>query len=118
VGAQGTATLNFGAFPGSNVAVTDVAAPGVIAASAVEAWIRPEATADHTDTDHVAAPMKITGQYLSDGNIRIYGLNINDVMPPEEHFSALTQDRGLVRRPSRQPAPMFVGVYSVNWVWN
>lgn len=122
MGAQGTATLDFGAFPGSNVAFVDVAAVGVVAGSAIEAWMRPVATADHTDTDHIAAPMKVVGTYLSDDNIRIYGINESDVMPPEEEqrpeanpgISSLRS--GLTR--VRQPAPMFVGQFSVNWVWN
>lgn len=122
MGAQGTAVLDFGAFPGSNVAITDVVATGVISTSAVEAWIRPEASADHTDTDHVAAPMKVTGQYLSDGNIRIYGININDVIPPLENTPPKTLTALQATRPyfnqQRQNSPMLVGQYNVNWVWN
>jgi hypothetical protein len=121
MGAQGTAVLDFGAFPGSNVAYTDVAAPGIIATSAVEAWIRPEATADHTDTDHVAANMRVVAQYVSDGNVRIYGLNNNDVTPPEERTAA-PEKRPLTLRhnltTTRQNAPMFVGLFNINWVWN
>jgi len=122
MGAQGSAVLNFGSFPGSNVAIVDVVATGVVSTSAVEAWIRPAATADHTDMDHVAAPMRVIGTYLSDNNLRIYGINENDVMPPLE----------LVRRKGdlpvsagrnytnleRQASPMFVGQFNVNWVWN
>lgn len=118
MGAQGNATLDFGAFPGSSVTNVDVAAAGVISTSAVEAWIRPVATADHTDIDHVAAAMRVIGTYLSDGNIRIYGLNTNDVMPPEEFQTIRTDDRGLVVLPQRQPSPMFVGQFNVSWVWN
>lgn len=122
MGAQGTATLDFGAFPGSNVAYVDVATPGVISTSAVEAWIRPVATADHTDTDHVAAPMKVVGQYVSDGNIRIYGINLNDVMPPLEPQQLLRRPVTSTTRPevlmARQNSPMFVGQFSVWWVWN
>lgn len=123
MGAQGTAVLNFGTFPGSNVAFVDVVATGVVVGSGVEAWIRPAATADHTDADHVVAPMKVTGHYLSDGNIRIWGININDVVPPLEEINikpALPTTAGrfyktIVRA---QNAPMFVGQFNVNWVWN
>ena len=122
MGATGNATLDFGAFPGSNVAYVDVVAAGVVSTSAVEAWIRPVATADHTDTDHIAAPMKVTGQYVSDNNIRIYGVNLNDVIPPME----LVRRKGdlpvsAVRNyanPERALSPMFVGQFSVSWVWN
>jgi hypothetical protein len=119
MGASGTATLDFGAFPGSNVAIVDVAAPGVVSTSAVEAWIRPVASADHTDTDHVAAPMKVVGQYLSDDNIRIFGINQNDVIPPVElQPETSSKLRGVIVRPARQNAPMFVGQFNVWWVWN
>lgn len=121
MGAQGTAVLDFGVFPGSNVAIVDVVAAGVISTSAIEAWIRPEASADHTDTDHVAAAMKVVGVFLSAGNIRIYGLNTNDVIPPLEpqpHEGTTTKPRGKTERLGRQNAPMLVGIFNVNWVWN
>ena len=121
MGASGTAVLDFGAFPGSNVAIVDVAAAGVISTSAVEAWIRPVASADHTDADHVAAPMKVVGQYLSDNNIRIFGINQNDVIPPLEPQPSLdksSKPRGVFVSPARQNAPMFVGQFNVWWVWN
>lgn len=122
MGAQGTATLDFGAFPGSSVTSVDVVATGVISTSAVEAWIRPVASADHTVEDHVIAPMRVVGQYLSDNNIRIYGINTNDVMPPIEAITRLrtmiptTTSRG--QEFDRQPAPMLVGQYNVWFVWN
>ncbi len=116
MGAQGTAILDFGSFPGSNVATVDTAAAGVVAASAVEAWIRPAASADHTVEDHLAAAMKIVGAYLSDNNIRITGLNTNDVIPPLEPQpnQGPTKPRGSFVRMDRQNAPMLVG----HWVWN
>lgn len=115
MGAQGSAVLDFGTFPGSNVATVDVAAAGVVSTSAVEAWLGTTATADHTDIDHIAAPMKVVGAYLSDDNIRIYGVNTNDVMPPLEQEPARGRAGGV---PGRPPAPMFVGQFSVSWVWN
>lgn len=118
MGAQFEATLDFGAFPGSSVTSVDVVAVGVVSTSAIEAWIRPVATADHTDIDHVAAPMRIVATYLSDDNVRIYGLNTSDVMPPEEFQTIRTDDRGLVRVPQRQATPMFVGLFNVWGVWN
>ena len=121
---QGTAVLDFGAFPGSNVAYVDVATVGVVATSLIEAWIRPAASADHTDTDHVAAPMKVVAQYVSDGNIRIYGINQNDVLPPLELQRQQKDQRAPLAalRPKqnaqRTPSPMFVGQFNVSWVWN
>ena len=50
---SGTATLDFGAFPGAtdtSVAVTGQAA--IVAGSLVGAWIRPVATAEHSVDEH------------------------------------------------------------------
>jgi hypothetical protein len=117
MGAQGTATLDFGVFPGSAVTSVDAVATGVVSTSAIEAWIRPEATADHTDADHVVAPMQVVGTFLSNDNIRIWGINTNDVLPPAESLISLGQNSKTA--PSdRQPSPMFVGQFKVNWVWN
>lgn len=97
----GTAELNFGVFPGTSIATVDVASVGVLVTSKLQAWIRPTATADHTDIDHVAASMAVHAIYLSDGNFRIYGSNRNDVTAPD----------------SKKNQPMFVGRYAVNWAW-
>jgi hypothetical protein len=51
--ASGTATIDFGAFPGApdaTVAVTGQAA--IVSGSLVGAWIRPVATADHSADEH------------------------------------------------------------------
>jgi hypothetical protein len=121
MGAQGTATLDFGVFPGSSVTSVDVVATGVISTSAVEAWIRPVASSDHTVEDHIIVPMRVVGQYLSDNNLRIYGINTNDVQPPEERIPVLKKKPLTLRNNAmtvRAPAPMLVGQYNVWWVWN
>lgn len=56
----GTATIDFGAFPGSShatVAVTGQAA--IVAGSVVQAWIRPVATADHSADEHMLETIKV-----------------------------------------------------------
>lgn len=124
MGAQGTAILNFGAFPGSSVTSVDVNTVGVVATSAVEAWIRPVVSADHSDIDHVAARIRVVGSFLSNDNIRIYGINENDVIPPFEGRKPTGQENtpASAVRPhtetSRQNSPMLVGQYNVWWVWN
>lgn len=125
MGAQGTATLDFGVFPGASDAVVDTAATGVISTSLVEAWVLPVATADHTVDEHMVETIRVTGQYLSDGNIRIRGVNTNAVLPPEEPIPAAHPGRGtqINQGASRLPleraaAPRLVGSFSVAWVWN
>jgi len=52
--ATGTATIDFGAFPGqtdTSLAITGQAA--IVSGSLVEAWIRPVATADHSADEHM-----------------------------------------------------------------
>jgi hypothetical protein len=58
MGATGSATLNFGASPGTNTAsVTITGQPGIIAGSAVEAWIMgTDSTADHNAYTHALLP--------------------------------------------------------------
>lgn len=54
MGAQGKTTIDFGAFPGTTdvkLAITGQAS--IVAGSLAEAWIFPEATADHTVDEHV-----------------------------------------------------------------
>jgi hypothetical protein len=74
---KGTAVLDFGAFPGSNeasVAVTGEAA--ILGTSLADAWVRAEATSDHTVNDHayVAALAAITCGVPSAGTgFTIYG---------------------------------------------
>ena len=83
--AQGTASVNFGAFPGAtdaSVVVTGQA--GITAGSLVEAWILPAATADHSADEHwVEPPGVVAGAvvagtgftiYVTARNNRAYGL--------------------------------------------
>lgn len=51
--ATGTAVLDFGAFPGTDKASVAVTGQGaILAGSLVEAWVRPEATAVHSEDEH------------------------------------------------------------------
>ncbi len=86
--ATGTAILDFGAFPGSGQAAVAVADATVGAASKCEAWIRPIATAEHSEDEHIVEDLKITAGPPSAGvgftaygeckNGRLYGTyNVN-----------------------------------------
>jgi hypothetical protein len=58
---SGTATIDFGASPGSNrttVVVTGEA--GILSGSSVEAFIMGETSADHNAYEHEVAPIKLT----------------------------------------------------------
>jgi len=82
--ATGTATLDFGAFPGktdASVAVTGQA--DIVAGSLVEAWLRPVATATHSADEHWVEEMDVAAGDISAGagftvygktrNLRLYG---------------------------------------------
>lgn len=60
IGHPGSATLNFGAFPGSNEASVNFADTAILAGSNVQAWFAADSTtADHTADDHKYAPIFI-----------------------------------------------------------
>ncbi len=59
--AGGTATLDFGAFPGANEASVSFADTDILASSKVKAWFASDSsTADHTAGDHKYAPLFIS----------------------------------------------------------
>lgn len=121
MGATGTTTLDFGTFPGGPSTYTDVATAGVVATSLIEAWVMPIATADHTAEDHIVEGIEVKAIYFSDGNIRIYGYNRIDLMPPHEPV-VIYEKKPLTGRNStaikRQNPPNPVGLFTVAWVWN
>ena len=106
MGAQGTATLDFGAFPGktdASVAVTGQA--GIAAGSLVEAWIFPTATADHTVDEHWVDPPEVfAGNVVAGTGFTIYGVL-------KKRCEIGPQNRSV-------DAPMIYGKWSVGWVWN
>ncbi len=73
--ATGTATLDFGSFPGATdttVAVTGQAA--IVAGTLVEAWLRPIATATHSADEHMVEPPRVFAGNISAGTgFTIYG---------------------------------------------
>ena len=82
---QGTAVLDFGAFPGksdTSVAVTGQA--GIVSGSLVEAWIRPDATADHSADEHMVETLKVFAANIIAGTgFTIYGFNTSEISEHE-----------------------------------
>ena len=122
MGGQGTATLDFGVFPGASDAFVDVSAPGVLTTSLVEAWIRPEATADHTADEHMVETMKVFGVCTVNDTIRVYGLNTGQIMASLAYTREGERDG--ISRPM-DPLPdtsnmgtRIYGTWKVAWVWN
>lgn len=104
MGTQGTTTVDFGAFaapspnspaghPKTESAVTTVTGQaGIVAGSAVEAWIRATSSADHSADEHLLEALKITAYNIVAG----VGFDIK-----AECLLGGTY-----------------GVFNVNWVWN
>jgi len=58
--ANGSATLDFGATPGTNnVSVAVVGQAGILAGSTVHAWFMNEASADHNAYEHMVVGMDV-----------------------------------------------------------
>lgn len=112
---QGTATLDFGAFPGASdasIAVTGQA--GILASSFVEAWIFPAATADHTADEHLVETLKVmAGNIVAGTGFTIYGINTSEINEP------LEPHRGEVFRPGGRGGfgTRIYGKFNVGWVW-
>lgn len=133
--ATGTATLDFGAFPGkcdASVAVTGQAA--IVSGSLVEAWIRPEATADHTAGEHMVESIKVFAADIVAGTgFTIYGFDEGETYQrvPEAYGqgagSRLAATGGpTLQRDSAHAAgkpdnahrrPMIHGQWTVAWAW-
>ena len=95
--ASGTATLDFGAFPGktdASVAVTGQAA--IVSGSLVGAWLRPVATADHTADEHMVESLAVIAANIVAGTgFTIYGVSTNQ-------YGQSTR---------------LYGTWSVSWAW-
>lgn len=133
MGAQGTATLDFGAFPGksdASVAVTGQAA--IVAGSLVEAWIRPAATADHTDTEHMVETLNVFAASIVVGTgFTIYGFNTSQlnepVRPPRTASTSVLPTVGMPAAGLQKAGPegagggkgtRIYGQWTIAWVWN
>lgn len=102
---QGTAILDFGAFPGSTDASVAVAVPAIGSSNLVEAWIFPAATTDHTTDEHwVDPPDVFAGNVQAGVGFTIYGILRNrlDLAPRAREID-----------PQR-----IYGKWNIGWVWN
>jgi hypothetical protein len=92
----GTATVDFGAFPGSShasVVVTGQA--GIVAGSVVQAWVRPVATADHSADEHMLETLRVHASDIVAGTgftINVFNDGtINEPSVPAIHLDNLSQ---------------------------
>ena len=129
MGAQGIATLDFGAFPGqsdASLVVTGQAA--IVAGSLVEAWLRPVATADHTEDEHMVETLKVVAAAIVAGTgFTIYGFNTSQQNEPLEYGMCTTgrtpQVANALRGTPYAPysggrGTRIYGLWTVAWAWN
>ncbi len=128
--AQGTTTVNFGAFPGAtDTTATVTGQAGIIAGSLVEAWIRPADTADHLADEHwVEDVVIVAGTIVAGTGFTIYarkGGGTGSYVPQPEVTPFVLAGPGTG---TNQPRPLggtdvnpdtrLYGLYTVAWVWN
>ena len=133
MGAQGTAEIDFGAFPGASDASVAVTGQGsIVSGSLVEAWLRPVATADHTADEHMLETIKIVaGNIVAATGFTIYGFNTSELTEPIEPVrgrgsggnlasiaGSLQVAQGLQTPQRGGKGTRIYGKWAVAWVWN
>jgi hypothetical protein len=119
VGATGTATVNFGGFPGaSDTSVLVTGQSGILAGSLVEAWLIPVATSDHSADEHLVDGPRILAGNISPGvGFTIYGIAWPDgYSVPDAIYRPGAVPYGYPEHGRTTPMPY--GQWSVAWVWN
>lgn len=122
MGAQGTATLDFGAFPGksdASVAVTGQA--GILSGSLVEAWIEPADTVEHTHDEHLVETLSVkAGSVVAGTGFTVYGVNTNQISEPlcavGPNGPGPVDAQGPIDRGG--DSTLLSGRFNIGWVWN
>jgi hypothetical protein len=129
---QGTATLDFGAFPGSSDTSLFVSSPSILAGSLVEAWIFPAATTDHSADEHlIESVMVMAGNVVASSGFTIYMSNTSQITEPVQQnisgrsggatgqaFGRGVQDKAMPSDMNGGIGTRIYGKWSIGWVWN
>lgn len=127
VGVTGEAVLDFGAFPGaSDAAVVITGQAAITADSTVEAWLRMEATADHTADEHRVESLAVTaGSIVPGTGFTVYGRNTSEVYPSPQPLALDRRVGGIAGPASSVPRPSLAGQgtrisgrWTVTWRWS
>jgi hypothetical protein len=114
--AQGTATLDFGAYPGASdasVAVTGQTA--ITGSSLVEAWIFPAATTDHSADEHWVESLRVfAGNVVAGTGFTIYGRNESELFEPVSQSGGSKSFAGA----GGGTGTRLYGKWNIGWVWN
>lgn len=130
MGAQGNTTVDFGAFPGSSHATATVTGQaGILGTSCAEAWIRAEASADHSADEHVVESIQVRAADIVAGvGFTIHAWNTSQLNEPVSPTPAVTsgaarggggkQDPAAIQDGGGGKGTRLYGVWNVSWVWN
>lgn len=126
----GTATLDFGAFPGADEAQLVVTGlPLILAGSTVYCWIKPEATPDHDVDDHILVMFKVFARdVVAATGFTIHAMNTNQLFERArsalsllERAAANTGGRGVQdKQPQKlysKRDPMIWGRWSIGYFY-
>jgi hypothetical protein len=128
----GTATVNFGAFPGSSHATVAVTGQtGIVAGSIVNAWIRPVATADHSADEHMLETIKVHASDIVAGTgFTINAFNAGTINEPAEDPRSKDNLSQIAARPGGQgkqdglsgatggKGTRIYGQWTIAWSWS
>jgi hypothetical protein len=128
--AQGTAQIDFGAFPGkSDASLAITGQTGITAGALVEAWVFPADTADHSADEHMLETIKVVARDVVAGvGFTIYGMNTGEINEPTQaprlsRYSGAGADAGAGQQDSQKRdmggnGTRIYGLWNVAWVWN
>lgn len=124
MGASGSTTIDFGAFPGGSDASVAVAQASITGSSLVEAWLFPAATADHSADEHIVETIKVFAGNVSNGvGFTIYAVNTSQLNEPLQKVgpstfrSAAATVYGDSDESVGGQGTRIYGTWSVGWVW-
>lgn len=126
---SGTSIVNFGSSGSSHTTLTVIGQPLILAGSLVYAWVKPEATLDHSADEHIVEDIRVYASDIVAGvGFTIQAVAGNEIISEPNlqrlsRFSGVGQDQG----PGQQargtlPAPggkanLVFGRWSVGWLY-
>jgi len=114
MGMSGTAIVDFGDFPGQSEASATVSAPGITAASLVEAWILPAQTTDHSPDEHRVETLSVMADQASIVANTSFIIKMANTSQLDENLNA-SGAQGVVPGGT---GTLIYGKWNVGWVWN
>lgn len=118
---SGVAIVDFGAFPGSSHAFTDVVTAGVVSTSRREAYIEPAASTDHSVDEHMVETLKAFAEFLSNDNLRLHLLNTSQLNEPVSPPRSSPYTAGGRQKAGQEQGggrgTRIYGKWNVGWAW-